>query len=379
MNLLWYVSAKQELKEIATERNVVMDKIKLGLVGVGVYKGSYGRGGGLFTMAGKNFEQVKLTAACDINPVSLGYIKKNCPEVEAFTDYREMLDKAALDAVIIGTPAIKHAEFSIAALQRDISVLSEIPVVYKDEEVGPLLEAERDSEAIFMTAANPNFAGRLHDLQRVKELGLLGEPNYMEVDYMHDLRYNFQDAPWRAEYEPIHYCTHSLGPLLTLFEEDLEYVTCFDTGGWLESGKPNRHDIMTALFRTKSNRVVKLTVSFINNFKRKDAHRCIVHGTKGVYGWEDPDKTFFNTTELPGAHIPVELHSSRFDIRYPQSASAGHGGMDYVVMDAFLKAVATGRPSPLSLREGLRMSLPGIYAAKSARCGGELTKIKYPW
>ena len=356
-----------------------MDKVRLGLIGVGVYNGSYGRGGGLFAMAGKCFAQVELVAACDLNPFSLESLKKSCPGVECFADYHEMLDKAKLDAVIVGTPATNHAEFSVAALQRGVNVLSEIPIVYKTGEVGPLLEAERASKAIFMTASNPNFAGRLHDLQRVKELGLLGEPNYMEVDYMHDLRDGiFADTPWRVEYEPIHYCTHSLGPLLTLFEEDLEYVTCFDTGGWIDGGAKH-HDIMAALFRTKSNRVVKLTVSFRNNFKRRDSHRCVVHGTKGVYVWEEPDKTFFNSTKLPGAHIPVELHSSRFDIRYPKSAEAGHGGMDYLVMDAFLKAVGEGGPSPLSLREGLRMSLPGIYAAESARRGGKLTKIKYPW
>ena len=139
---------------------------------------------------------------------------------------------------------------------------------------------------------------------------------------------------------------------------------------------------MTALFKTKSNRVVKLTVAFNNNFKRRDSHRCVVHGTKGVYTWEDPDKTFFNTTELPGAHIPVELHSSRFDIRYasnPRAVASGHNGMDYVMMEAFLNAVAKGVASPLSLREGLRMSLPGVFAAESARRGGELTKILYPW
>ena len=49
------------------------------------------------------------------------------------------------------------------------------------------------------------------------------------------------------------------------------------------------------------------------------------------------------------------------------------------MFEAFLDAVAAGGPSPISLREGLRMSLPGIYAVESARRGGELTEIRYPW
>ena len=49
------------------------------------------------------------------------------------------------------------------------------------------------------------------------------------------------------------------------------------------------------------------------------------------------------------------------------------------MFEALLDAVTAGGPSPISLREGLRMSLPGIYAVESARRGGELTEIRYPW
>ena len=36
-------------------------------------------------------------------------------------------------------------------------------------------------------------------------------------------------------------------------------------------------------------------------------------------------------------------------------------------------------PTPVSLREGLCMTLPGIYASESARNGGAPTRIRYPW
>ena len=57
----------------------------------------------------------------------------------------------------------------------------------------------------------------------------------------------------------------------------------------------------------------------------------------------------------------------------------GHGGADYALLDRFFQAVRSGGPSPIGLREALRMSLPGLYAADSARRGGELTRIEYPW
>ena len=59
--------------------------------------------------------------------------------------------------------------------------------------------------------------------------------------------------------------------------------------------------------------------------------------------------------------------------------AAGHGGADFALLDRFFNAIRKGLPSPIGLREGLRMSLPGIYAAESAQRGGELTDIEYPW
>ena len=49
------------------------------------------------------------------------------------------------------------------------------------------------------------------------------------------------------------------------------------------------------------------------------------------------------------------------------------------MLDAFFKALVNGKESPLSLREGLRMTLPGIYAEEYARRGGEVLYMRYPW
>ena len=60
-------------------------------------------------------------------------------------------------------------------------------------------------------------------------------------------------------------------------------------------------------------------------------------------------------------------------------AASGHGGADYVLLEDYINALLTGGKPPISLREGLRMTLPGIYAEMSAKQGGKLLEIKYPW
>ncbi len=360
-----------------------MEKLRVGLIGIGtpVVPGSNGgRGFGLLKAA-SCLKAIEPVAVCDLNEKLFKGVDIEFPDIKCYTDYEKMLNEVEMDIVIVGTPPTDHARFAIAVLKHDINVLSEIPVVYNLSEVDALLKAEKESKGKFMTGANPNFAGRLKDMQKMQSLGLLGDPYYMEVSYMHDLRHWFEDTPWRAEYEPIRYCTHSLGPLLTLFQEDLETVSCVDTGGWLEKNKSNRHDIMAAIFRTKSNRVIQLSVSFANNFRFRDSHRCVVHGTKGVFSWIE-NQARFNSCELPGAEKPVDLHSVRFDNKYarnPEALSAGHAGLDYAMFDNVVEYLLNDVEYPVSLREGLRMSLPGIFAHESAKKNGELTKIEYPW
>ena len=59
--------------------------------------------------------------------------------------------------------------------------------------------------------------------------------------------------------------------------------------------------------------------------------------------------------------------------------AAGHDGIDYAMLDHFFTALLTGSPAPISLKEGLAMTLPGIYAEESAKRGGEVIRIRYPW
>ena len=56
------------------------------------------------------------------------------------------------------------------------------------------------------------------------------------------------------------------------------------------------------------------------------------------------------------------------------------GGADGYLWHIFAEALRQGgQPAPIDVRAGLRMTLPGIYAAESARLGGVPLEIKYPW
>ena len=120
-----------------------MKKIRLGVVGLGH------RGRGMFRLACDKFDFVIPAAACDLFPHNFFEQQWRCdksiaaayPDCVFYENYDEMLEKANLDAVIVETGADVHADFIIKALEKNINVLTDIPVVANLEEADRLWKA----------------------------------------------------------------------------------------------------------------------------------------------------------------------------------------------------------------------------------------------
>lgn len=371
-----------------------MDTIRLGLVGLGH------RGRNMFKLAAEGFNFVIPAAACDILPSNWHETKfqqtksmvEQFPDTRFYTDFKTMLEEAKLDALLVETGADVHADFCAEALKHNINVLSDIPVVASIAEADMLWKTVQESKAMFSTGANPNEAKFSVMLRALYKQGFLGKPYCMEAEYLHcgsktPNRALYENGNWRALLCPIRYCTHSLGPLLAIMDEDLTKVSCFGTGQHADDYNDTnlgRDDMQCAQFQTDSGVVVRILRSGRSRAKI-GSHAYRVFGTEGYFertserGGTGPlirwNSTKFypayELTEQPGEYMPFEYADN--------PAATGHGGMDYALLDHFFQALLTGGPAPCPLREGLRMTLPGIYAEESAKRGGEVVKIRYPW
>lgn len=370
-----------------------MERIRVGVVGLG-HRGRY-----MARLAEDAFEFVDVVACCDVDPelwhvtqwLQTKPMKELLPKAQFFELYTDMLDKVQLDIVIVETGADVHASFCIEALNRGLDVFSDIPSVANLQEADLLWKAEQASKGKLMTGANPNEWGFINALVDLYQKGLLGKPYYMEAEYVHSILNAAESkqltvhSPWRKLLSPIRYCTHSLGPLLRILEEDLRYTVCMKTGDYFDppTGKPN---MMAALFQTESG----VTIRLLRNGRCRagiGAHSYRVFGTKGYFerldsrGKDYPPVTRFRSDELYGAHdftiLPTDMMAKEH--MYNPSAS-GHGGADYALFDHMFKAYLNhDEEYPISLREGLRMTLPGIFAEESARRGGSRIRMTYPW
>ncbi len=369
-----------------------MEKIRIGVVGLGH------RGRNMSRLAADAFEEVEFKAACDIDPLLWSEtqwlqdkpMKELYPNTHFYTDYLEMLDKEKLDLVMVETGADVHAGFCIEALNRNIRVFSDIPSVANLDEANRLWQAERKSKARLMTGANPNEWGFINALVDLYNKGLLGEPYYMEAEYIHATRAPaatnplLVHSPWRRTLVPIRYCTHSLGPLLRIMKELLRYAICVGTGPHIDPNAP-KDDMQAALFQTESG----VTIRLLRNGRCKaffGHHSYRIFGTKGYFEriarrGSSPDVVRFQTEELYGMSELAELPIGDMPREYYDNKKAiGHGGVDYALLDHMFKAILRGETEfPISLKDGLAMTLPGIYAAKSAELGGKKLTIHYPW
>lgn len=370
-----------------------MKEIRMGIVGLGH------RGRAMLSLTKKSFPYVKPVAACDkfrrnwydsetAETANIAF-GKDFPEVSFYTDYDRMLEEGELDVVIVETGADVHTEFCIRALQKNINVLTDIPVVASLEEAERLWQAAAESRAMISIGANMNEQKLVYFLRDFYEKGLLGRPVAMDAEYIHwwmpgspTERILNENGDWRKLLSPIRYCTHSLGPLLSILDEPLRTVTCVTCAGrsevddYLEAG---REDMQSAQFQTESGVIVR--------FRRNGRCRAeIGHHNYSVFGTEGYVERVdrfqkpvirYNSTRLENTGLQ-EIDGAFTPPGY-EGRTSSHGGADYAMLDHFYTALRDGLPAPISLREGLLMTLPGIYAEESAKRGGRMMTIRYPW
>ena len=134
--------------------------------------GAAGRGGRLLHV--QEGLDVSVRAVCDTRAEPLEAVKQELGAERSFADYRDMLDSVRLDAVIVGTPMPFHAEHSIAALERGVSVVSEVPAAVSVDECRRLVAACRASSATYMMAENYICMRQNQLVKEIVAAGLFG-------------------------------------------------------------------------------------------------------------------------------------------------------------------------------------------------------------
>ena len=161
------------------------DRIRLGAIGTG------GRCQGLLNFANQ-VGGCEIVAVCDAYEVRRAQAReKLAPQAREYVEYREVLERNDIDAVVIGAPDHWHVPMSIDAVRAGKDVYVEKPVTHTIEEGSQLIQAVEESGRILQAG----YQQRSWDIfQMGRELvksGRLGQVTMAESHWYQDYIRNF--------------------------------------------------------------------------------------------------------------------------------------------------------------------------------------------
>ena len=124
---------------------------------------------------------VKLVAACDLYDGRLEAAKERWGK-DIFTtrDYREILDRDDIDAVIIGTPDHWHQKISVDAMNSGKHAYCEKPMVHAIEEGHDVIKAQKKNNVVYEVGSQGLSSVGNEKAKELLEDGAIGELNFAE-------------------------------------------------------------------------------------------------------------------------------------------------------------------------------------------------------
>ena len=124
---------------------------------------------------------VKLIGVCDLYDGRLADARKQYGN-DIFTtkDYREVLDRKDVDAVIIATPDHWHKDISVAAMNSGKSVYCEKPMVHDVTEGKAVVDAQNKNKVVYQVGSQGMSSLGNEKAKELLSQGAIGKLNYAE-------------------------------------------------------------------------------------------------------------------------------------------------------------------------------------------------------
>lgn len=397
------------LAQVQAARDASGKPARLGVIGVG------SRGTHLLRLA--LGQGVDVPALCDINAAHLRRAvevvakarggKKPEGYAKGARDYRRMLERDDLDAVLVATPMQWHAVMATDAMTAGKAVLSEVAAAVTLEECWSLVRTAEKTGRLYMLSENCCYWPHVMAVANMVRAGLFGECTYAECGYVHDCRSLLFEGDagkltWRGELSRDYfgnlYPTHSFGPVaqwLGINRGDrLASLVGMATGRKsideyvrrrFAEGHPARKihfkasDSTTVLIKTARGVVIDLR----HDTKSTRPHpRTTYHhlqGTQGAYE-SRRDGVYLRGRSKGSQWEPLEKYAGQFEHelwkRHRQrAAGSGHGGADFFAIAEFLRCLREGKPAPIDVYDAAAWSSIIPLSAKSIAEGSRAVEV----
>ncbi len=147
------------------------DRINVGVIGVG------GRGtyvADKFSKVGAGAPNARIAAVCDVYQRRMTK-NKDVHKCDGYLDYREILNRKDIDAVVVSTPDHWHARIALAAMDTGKDVYCEKPMCHTVEEVKQLIDTVKETKRVFQVGSQTTSGDQWHKAKKAIADGMLGQ------------------------------------------------------------------------------------------------------------------------------------------------------------------------------------------------------------
>ncbi|MDO1513353.1 Gfo/Idh/MocA family oxidoreductase [Maribacter confluentis] len=401
----------------ARQRFSAADKLNVGLIGVGL------RG----TNHLENLllrKDVNVTAICDVDNARISIAKKLISEAGGKSpkvfgandnDYKNLLALDDIDAVIIATPWLWHTRMTVDAMEAGKYAGVEVSASNTLEECWDLVNTHERTGTHMMILENVNYRRDILAVLQMVKQNVFGELVHFRCGYQHDLRHvkfndgktaygkgvefgdkGISESKWRTAHSVKRnadvYPTHGLGPIAVMADINrgnrFVSMTSHATKGIglhnyiVEHGgeqHPNakikfkQGDVITSTINTANGETIIITHDC--NLPRPYSLGFRVQGANGL--WEvDGSRMYINGKSEPHSWDDAKPWLEKYDHplwkKYGGYAlDAGHGGMDFFVINAFIESAKQQIAPPLDAYDAAAWSAVTPLSEVSIANNGE--------
>ncbi len=356
-------------------------------------------------------KDLNIVAVCDLyeDRIQRGLeaVKAAGQSAKGFTDYKEALATAGVDAVFVFSDWSTHTEIAVYAMKKGIAVASEVGSEYSLENCFELVRVQKETGTPYMFVENCCFGKTELLATAMARKNLFGTIVHCSGSYSHDLRseiaYGHVNRHYRFDNYLKRCCdnypTHDLGPIAKLLDINrgnrILTVSSFaskavglkeyvkerkDATEEMKSADFKQGDIITTILTCANGETIMLRLD--TTLPRSYSRDFTVRGTKGMYMQDtntvfmDGDKedywdmyTYYADNLNNGAKYEEYLPDMWKNIT-AEEMEAGHGGMDWFAYKAFTDALQAGTEMPIDVYDAATWQAVSVLSEISIQQGG---------
>lgn len=350
--------------------------VRIGIIGLGF--------GAEFIPIYQNHPHAEITAVCQRNPETLNAIGDAFGVPKRYTNWRDMLADADLDAIHINSPIPDHAAMSLGVLEAGKHCACTVPMATNLEALRAICRAQKQSGKNYMMMETVIYGREFFFVQDLLRSGEMGRLQFLRGSHQQEM------GGWPGYWEglpPMHYATHCVSPLLALAETLADSVVCHGSGRIdphlaINYGSP--FAIETATLTLRDSDVAAEVTRSLFNTARQYRESFDVYASKVSWEWsliEHEDAIVHYGEEPRRVKVPDYAHRLPEGIRpyttkgvYDLDANvhlsfkqgAGHGGSHPHMAHEWVMSIVEERdPFPNALQSA-NYTAVGICAHESA-------------